>query len=500
MEINKGLTRRKIIRSGLIGGAGLAAVGALAGCGEAQIITETKVQEVIKEVPVERVVTQIVEKEKVVQVEVEVEVEKVVTQVIEKEKIVTVEAAPAPKPQAITLVFSTWWALERGGFGKYERKYMDLFQATYPHVTIEYRNWPWADYHTKLLTQAAAGTAPDVFAQSNVFYPKFIKKGGALSLDEFTKGNAEVDIEDFVPVSLGLSSWEGKLYGLPHISSSRAFLYNMEVMEDAGVTDLNEIDAAGEWNWDTLLETLQKITKRDGNSVERLGMNDPGLRFRSSMSWGRQNGGEALKQPTLDEFPMNEPAYAEAVQWIAELVHKHKVAAGAGDIVVSGRSDLNSGRLGILETWTNFSSHKGFPIDVVYPAVGPVNRTAIVHTNSLGVAAKTKHPAEGFDYIAMQTSKTGDRDQAEYGMGICLRKSNMQNMIDVTKAEFGVPHAEVMEEVIATGRIFDVNEYHMETLDTVNPVMEEIREGADAKQKLDELKPIVDKIFAPMRA
>jgi PII-like signaling protein len=91
MNIDKGLTRRKIIRSGLVGGAGLAAVAALAGCGETQVVTETKIQEVIKEVPVEKVVTQIVEKEKVVEVEkvVTQRVEKVVTQIVEKEKVVS---------------------------------------------------------------------------------------------------------------------------------------------------------------------------------------------------------------------------------------------------------------------------------------------------------------------------------------------------------------------------------------------------------------------------
>ena len=60
--------------------------------GEVQVITETKVQEVIKEVPVEKVVTQVVqvpvEKEVTRVVEVEVEVEKVVTQVVEVERVV----------------------------------------------------------------------------------------------------------------------------------------------------------------------------------------------------------------------------------------------------------------------------------------------------------------------------------------------------------------------------------------------------------------------------
>ena len=75
---------------------------------EVQVITETKVQEVIKEVPVEKVVTQVVQVpvEKAVTRVVEVEVEKVVTQVVEVERVVekvvtkSVEKSVAQSTQA----------------------------------------------------------------------------------------------------------------------------------------------------------------------------------------------------------------------------------------------------------------------------------------------------------------------------------------------------------------------------------------------------------------
>ncbi|MCY4110157.1 MAG: sugar ABC transporter substrate-binding protein [Chloroflexi bacterium] len=484
----KGLSRRRFINAAAAGGVGLAGVAVLAGCGETQVV------EVVKEVPVETV--------KEVVKEVPVVEERVVTKEVQKvvEKIVTVEAMPA-KPQALTLVFATWWALERGGFGRYEQKYMDVFEAQNPHITMEYCNWPWAEFHTKLLTQAAAGTAPDAFAHSNVFYPKYVKRGGALALDEFVKTNVEFDIDDFLPVSLKLSTVDGKLYGLPHISSAWGIIYNKQVMEDAGITESpNDLDARGEWNWESNLEMLKKLTKRDSDGkAERLGQADPGLRFRSSHQWAWQNGGEALKQPTLDEFVLNEPASAEAVQWIADSFNVHKVTATAADLIGGSRSDLNNGRLGMIYTWFNFSAHKDQPVDIVYPPAGPVNRVTILHTNSLGVSTSSKYPDEATEYIALQTSKQGDVDQINFGMGIVLRRSNLADMTRINKADFGIDHAEVVGEVIETGRVFDINEFHQETLDAVNPVMEEIRDGAPAKEKLDEIKPVVDDILAPMR-
>ena len=60
----KTLTRQRVPKGAALGSAITASAAALAGCGETQVVTETKIQEVIKEVPVEKVVTQIVEKEK----------------------------------------------------------------------------------------------------------------------------------------------------------------------------------------------------------------------------------------------------------------------------------------------------------------------------------------------------------------------------------------------------------------------------------------------------
>ena len=69
------LSRRRLLRLGLMGGVGIAA---LAGCGETQVVEREVVTVVTQEVPVERIVTQVVEKQ------VPVEVEKVVIREVEK--------------------------------------------------------------------------------------------------------------------------------------------------------------------------------------------------------------------------------------------------------------------------------------------------------------------------------------------------------------------------------------------------------------------------------
>ena len=100
------LTRRQLVRG--LGAAGLGGVVAVAlgGCGEVQVVTETKLQTVTVEVPVEKVVTKEVVKE--VLVEKTVEVEKVVTQIIEKEKVVEKLESTSRGKSAVSYRLRDW--------------------------------------------------------------------------------------------------------------------------------------------------------------------------------------------------------------------------------------------------------------------------------------------------------------------------------------------------------------------------------------------------------
>ena len=122
-------------------------VAMLAGCGaaEPQVIKETEV------------------------VEVEKEVEKIVTEVVEKEVMVEVTATPE-FPDDVTLVY--WsdprFTLVKGKedqtqvVGDYEMLLAEQFMAMHPNVTIEVEALQWADLSTKVTAAIAAGSPPNV--------------------------------------------------------------------------------------------------------------------------------------------------------------------------------------------------------------------------------------------------------------------------------------------------------------------------------------------------
>ncbi|MCY4108642.1 MAG: extracellular solute-binding protein, partial [Chloroflexi bacterium] len=209
MSEKKGLTRRKVIRSGLIGGAGLAAVAALAGCGETQIVEKEVVRVVTQEVPVEKVVTQVVEKERVVevekvvtqQVEVAVEVEKVVTQQVEVEKVVTkiVEVEkPVVEKASLRLASYVWGDRV---VAEYARNISDWEAKSGHNVQFEYSNYN--GHLQRLATQIAAGNPPDVAMSVPDVIPNWVAAGIIVELTEYLKVST-FDINEWYP-----EVWQG---------------------------------------------------------------------------------------------------------------------------------------------------------------------------------------------------------------------------------------------------------------------------------------------------
>ncbi len=276
MNIDKGLTRRKILRSGLVGGAGLAALAALAGCGEPRIVTETRIQEVIKEVPVDKVVTRIVEKERVVEVQVAVEVEEVITEVVEVEKVVTRIVEVMPKPKDVTIVA---WNANWGE--SYNDLMMNLardFEAAFPHIKVDYQFFP--EWEERLLRSVAGGDPPDTTYTNWIAQGRLAFLGVFQPLDSFAR-LAGITRDKYIPSMYDSSTYQGRLYALPGGADFIAVFRNQDMYEEVGLEE-------GPATQDDLIEHSLKLLSSDGPKITRIGWHP--LWRREIMSF--LNGGE----------------------------------------------------------------------------------------------------------------------------------------------------------------------------------------------------------------
>ncbi len=391
-------SRRKLLKLGALGGLGVAGVAALAGCGETQVVTETKIQEVVKEVPVERVVTQIVERE--MPVEVEKVVEKIVTRIVEKqvvviqEKVVTVmvqaEAMTPKKPTGEVLYWNYMTNMQN-----IERQILSQFELDNPEVKLKAEWIPWQQYWQKLNASLNAGEgAPDVWNTAPTFYYQYVDLGQLLELDDLIK--RDLNVNDYWQRTLG--QWRapqgrGPFFGVPRNYVLSVLFYNKSLMDAAGAAYPDDT-----WTTDDLLETALKVNNPTGDPRTAVfGFDIPGKGNRTFLDpLIYANGGRVLNED-LTECVINSESAIATMKWMQDLYQVHKVTPAPGFFEGLGNS-FQTGRVAMTVTgsWSvgSYRSIRAFGWDIALFPKGSQSRVTYGGPDGFVISQQTKN-AEG---------------------------------------------------------------------------------------------------------
>ena len=125
----------------------------------------------------------------------------------------------------------------------------DGFKATHPNVTVELKEYaPGNDYDTQMITDLAAGTAPDVYVMKNLknFYT-YQSGGQLLDVSDVTSGLGS---------SPALASYQvdGKAYAVPYRQDSWVLYYNKDLFAKAKVPPPD-----GSWTWDDYTDAAKRL-------------------------------------------------------------------------------------------------------------------------------------------------------------------------------------------------------------------------------------------------
>lgn len=366
------VTRRKILRASLIGGAGIASVAALAGCGETQIV----------------------------EVEKEVVVEKVVTQVVEKIVEVTAVAEMKPELRSANLRFQLWYPTPVPAL----KNIADLLNQKYPQLKVEVE--APGDYWTKLQTAIAGGAAPDSWWMNNVNVWAWANKGALEDLTPYVKKDMQVgdDLEQTWKTSVDYyGTFKGKFWGLPSMYTTVALTYNEEMVTEAGIPPLREIEK--EWTWDDLLEIGLKLTKKDGDETTQFGFHSTNGIETGWLNWVRSAGGDFIDEENRKSI-INSPEAREAFQYLADFRLKHGASASPAVLESANTGQLFfSKRLAIVPegSWrlANNAKNQEFAWDIVempsHPRTGMRGGT----TNICGMAMNpaTEYKDETWEWL-----------------------------------------------------------------------------------------------------
>lgn len=153
--------------------------------------------------------------------------------------------------EEITLRVS-WW----GSQGRHDRTLavIELFEAKYPHITVEPEFAGWENYWERIAAQAAGRNLPDVFQQDMQYLDLYSSRNMLLDLQPWVDSGA-FDTTYISDGELSGGILNGKLYAINLGSNAMVGIYDPEIFAAAGIA-VPEPD----WTWDdyvTLGRTVQ---------------------------------------------------------------------------------------------------------------------------------------------------------------------------------------------------------------------------------------------------
>ncbi len=285
------------------------------------------------------------------------------------------------------------------------------------HVDLLYI--PFNEYVTKLLTQVAAGIAPDViFVEVNNFVNLYL--GGALEpLDPYIQAD-HVNLQDYYPEVVDRFTVENQTYVIPRDTAPICVVYyNKKAFDEAGVAYPTD-----EWNWDDFVAIGKKVEKTDATGkVTRWGFVEDWPMWDE---WVLDAGGsfaDSVKHPTKWTFA-TDPDSLKGIQFRTDLMNKYKVmpqpsslsamgGMGTDDLFMNGTVAMFLS--GIWKT-PRFRDIKDFKWDVVMFPKGPKGRAFMTGGSGYSILKSSKYKKEAWDLIKYISGPEGAKKLAATGL------------------------------------------------------------------------------------
>lgn len=323
-------------------------------------------------------------------------------------------AAPGESAAPATLRFMAFGdAAERAAY----QGLIDAYQQGHAGQLVELTMIPsQGDYRTRLTTDFAAGTPPDLMLLNYRRYGSFAANGVLEPLGSYLDRSPLISREQFYQSPLNAFTWGGELTCIPQNVSSLVVYYNQELFDAAGLAYPGD-----DWTWDEFVDTAKALTRDlDGDgATDQYGLGlEPSLIRAAPFVW--QNGGALVddeRAPT--QLALLNPPAQEALQWLVDLQLVHHVVP---DRVAEAAEDSES-RFVAGRTAMFLNSRRGTPayreIEAFTWDVAPLPRgkqtAGILHSDAYCMAAASERKEAAWAFVEYANSPEGQRIIAASG-------------------------------------------------------------------------------------
>ena len=206
------------------------------------------------------------------------------------------------------------WGFDEGrlNFAKNAAE-LPVFKDKYPNVTVNFRQFPFAQMHDKLLAALVSGQgAPDVAEVEIARFSQFLKGERVPFVPLTERIGAEVD-NIYKPAASDPWSWGGEIYGLGNELNAVVLTYRQDLLDELGVETPFE-------SWDQVIEAGKQIVA--GGETKAFAIHD--IHFGDWFQMA-QHAGTSLFDAEGNYQGAN-PLSVEAMQFVHDLVFEHQIA------------------------------------------------------------------------------------------------------------------------------------------------------------------------------
>lgn len=320
----------------------------------------------------------------------------------------------APRRQDLTTITFGGW----GGVAEDEgvQAAIEVFQEENPNILVEWQHTPEAgDYNTVLLTNFAAGTAPDTSFIVADAYETYRQEGLLMDITDQIVDDPLLGQEDyFIQPQEGdrCADDEGRWHGIGSCWVAPHIYYNAEMFDDAGIDPPGFKDDEL-WEWDDFVDICKQFTVDSrGRHPDDSGFDPDDIQI-WAVDWPLwwipiasaiyANGGSYIEDGRV---AIDSEEAIDAMQRLSDLIYVHHVAprsASLSDLGMTNTQMIDTGRLAMAVdgswalSWMNPSMVSvplgtgGLP-KMVKPAT-------LMQAHFHSVISSTQHPEEAWQWV-----------------------------------------------------------------------------------------------------
>jgi multiple sugar transport system substrate-binding protein len=348
-------------------------------------------------------------------------------------------AAP-PAPAQVTIV-----ATSHMGVPTFESAMAQL-KEQHPNIDLRVTQTViqggWSGYADTIITQIAGGEQLDALMIAIEGLGLLSSKRILRPLDEFISVDSEASdmINNDVHKTLReMMQYDGKQMEFPFSWNNMVMYYNTKIFEDEG------IDPPGkDWTWNDFLSVSDRIANVSGSAEDRYAYSFWGSGMFGMSAWLFNNDTSVLT-PDWQDSNMLDPKVAETLQFLADLILKHKVAPNptgweegaqfhAGHLAMRtcGRWCIGGSMEEQFTTYDlQYQPHKAGPLKTV------------VGTDGWGMATVSRNPNEAWQVVKAFSGKEASRSMVKLGGNIPALRSIAE---EPEFREFGPPNTAIFYE------------------------------------------------------